>query len=117
VSRDVEREELMRRRYRATIDASDAGEEARSLLQQGRSAEAVLLLRAKLERALGTAGDHMLLGIALARSGDRSVAMEALERAVRWTPRMRCRATILARCTVRRVATGRHRWSFSAPFD
>src|SRR5438876_634124 len=63
-----------------------AGDEARNLLQQKRPADAARVLRRHLSSQNGTAADHMLLGVALAQSGEGLAAIQSLEQAVAMEP-------------------------------
>jgi len=55
--------------------------QARELLQQKQPAEAAVAIRRHLNYAHGTSLDYLLLGVALAQSGDDEHAMAALEQA------------------------------------
>jgi cytochrome c-type biogenesis protein CcmH/NrfG len=66
--------------------AENAADEARLLLRNQRPAEAARLMRASLADRPGTAGEQMLLGVALAQTGERTEALAALERAVLLDP-------------------------------
>lgn len=65
---------------------STVTEEARTLLQQSRPADAASLLEEYLKTTAGTATDYMLLGVALTQSGQGMMALQALEQAVELDP-------------------------------
>jgi cytochrome c-type biogenesis protein CcmH/NrfG len=61
--------------------------EARGLLERHQSSEAAQLLRLHLQQHAGTAAEYMLLGVALAESGEGLMALETLEQAVALEPK------------------------------
>src|SRR5438034_6186982 len=63
-----------------------ASEEARGLLQQNRAAEAARVMRGYLSSHTGKAADLVLLGVALAQSGEGLAAIQPLEQAVGMEP-------------------------------
>ncbi|HTM21476.1 MAG TPA: tetratricopeptide repeat protein, partial [Kofleriaceae bacterium] len=74
----------------APPDASD-GERAAQLLDSGRAAEAVPILRKQLDRVIAANGEHNILtagalnnlGVALEKAGDLDGAIEMLERSLK----------------------------------
>src|SRR5437763_1466310 len=61
-------------------------QQARTYLEQKQPAEAARLLRSYLILQPGTGTVYMLLGVALLRSGEGMLALQALERAVEIEP-------------------------------